>query len=201
MLKIFSQKNKQSQKGFSLVEMLVAIAVFMSVMTIAISSLISIISANKKAQAIKSTVDAVNFAIETISRDMRVGYNYTCLSSLDGQKDCKDNGSTGVIYQSGPSIYTKYEFNKTDGTLTKEQCNSNSAGSCDSATISYLISADSNVKINNMIFYVIGADNELTPLARTQPKVMITVSGTIASNGNADTTFDLQTSFSQRMRQ
>ena len=89
------QQNKSNSRksGFSLVEMLVAIGIFMSIMTLAISSLISIIDANKKVQSTKSTVDSVTFAMEYISRTMRMGTDYRC--STDGsnfQYNCLGGG-------------------------------------------------------------------------------------------------------------
>ena len=71
--------NTKLKNGFSLVEMLVAIAVFMSVMVVAVSALITIINSNKEAESIKATTDNVTFAIEGISRDMRIGTNYRCM--------------------------------------------------------------------------------------------------------------------------
>ena len=92
MYKIIKKQNKNLNKGFSLVEMLVAVGIFMSIMTIAISSLISIIAANKKAQSIKSTIDSVTFAVENISRDMRVGSYYQCWDGQSFGQDCSAGG-------------------------------------------------------------------------------------------------------------
>jgi type II secretory pathway pseudopilin PulG len=205
MYKYF-KKQKNLSKGFSLVEMLVAIAVFMSVMTIAVSALITIISSNKKAQAIKTTTDNVTFSIENISRDMRLGTSYACLLN-SGFKDCTV-GNTKVAYINASNHAVIYSFNKNpgdiNGSLTKKECTTNSISSCvASADVPVdLISLDSNVKINNMTFYVIGSDNESNPntTMRTQPRVVITVSGLVSVKGSADTTFNLQTNISQRSR-
>ncbi len=186
--------------GFSLVEMLVAIAVFMSIMTIAITSLISIIGANKKAQSIKSTIDSVNFAVESISRDMRTGTDYECPDGSGGWTKSCDlvNGNTAVRYEKSPSEDITYTFNgeQSDpsiGVLTKQI---NSGVPVD------LISQDSSVNITDMKFYVIGAENEFnsTITDRTQPRVIITASGLISVNGMNDTLFNLQTNISQRTR-
>jgi type II secretory pathway pseudopilin PulG len=197
------QKKNNLNRGFSLVEMLVAIGIFMTIMTIAVSSLISIIGANKKAQAIKGTIDSVTFAIESISKDMRIGSGYKCLLNGDFTNiGCPlDIGSTAVQFLSGSNIPTTYMFNGTStptiGILTKTECPPSLP--CSTAD---LISQDSNVNISSMKFYVIGANNELNidPSLRTQPRVVITASGIIATKGSADTSFNLQTSVSQRIR-
>lgn len=190
-------KNKK-QNGFSLVEMLVAIGIFMTIMTVAITALISIISANRKAQAIKSTIDSVTFAVEDISKDMRVGYGYWC--SLNGTeftatKDCLAGGKA-IKYTNSSGHTIIYTFNGTSipgiGVLTKN----------DNGTVVDLISQDSKVNITDFNFYVIGADHELDMniANRTQPRVVITASGLISTKGNTDTSFNLQTNISQRAR-
>lgn len=184
--------------GFSLVEMLVAIGIFMSIMTIAVSSLISIIDANKKAQAIKSTIDSVTFALEDMSRDMRVGTNYWC--SIDGvtfnsTKDCT-GGGTAVRYINNSNRGITYNFFGT-GQLTKMDCDANFSN-CNPAAD--LISVDSNANITDMKFYVIGSDNELVA-PRTQPRVIITASGLVSVSGSSNkSSFNLQTNISQRVR-
>jgi type II secretory pathway pseudopilin PulG len=193
MKNIKTQKNKKL--GFSLVEMLVATGVFMSIMTIAVTALISIIDANKKAQAIKNTIDNVTFAIETISRDMRIGKDYGCYNIINGtftQKTDCSAGSDGVIYTNSSGQQVEYLFS-TDISKPVLLEKIGDAASVD------LISRASNVNIANMKFYVIGAATEKT--LGTQPRVIITISGSITAKGSSPTTFDLQTSISQRARQ
>lgn len=48
------------QKGFTLVEMIVAIFVFSVVMVISTGALVSIIGANRKAQSVKSVMNNVD---------------------------------------------------------------------------------------------------------------------------------------------
>src|ERR1035437_8891489 len=135
------KKQHNINKGFSLVEMLIAIAIFMSVMTVAISALITIINANKAAQAIKSTTDSVTFALESISRDMRIGTDYQCLTPSGSPiivgggsvvKDCTNGSPTvryigpngGVIYKFSTSTFSGYS------SLTKTSCSSNFVTNC-----------------------------------------------------------------------
>ena len=193
---ILKQKNINKQKGFSLIEMLVAIAVFMSIMTIAISALVTIISANKKAQAIKSTVDSVTFAMEKISRDMRVGHDYECLKDGNYTNICSPEGSNSVQYKTSDDTSVSYTFSKNangQAIITEKR----GGASTD------LISGESGVIINNMKFYVFGADTEnaASQIEKTQPRVIITISGAISVKGSEDTAFDLQTTVSQRSRQ
>lgn len=203
MFKSLNKKNNNLKCGFSLVEMLVAIGIFMSIMTIAISSLTSIVGANKKSQVIKSTVENVVFAIEYVSRTMRTGTNYRCLSD-DLSGNCVGNGGNAVsfVIAVGPGYFINiiYKFDKVTGELIRI-VNDPIKGKSEAK----LISTDSNVNIDNMTFYVLGsgAINERNPniALRTQPRVIVTASGSIRVKGsNESNLFNLQTSISQRSR-
>ena len=65
--------RKNKKEGFTLIEMVVSLAIFSVVAVIALGALIRIISANQKAQAIQAAVTNVNFALESMSREIRVG--------------------------------------------------------------------------------------------------------------------------------
>jgi len=65
-------------RGFTLIEILVSLAIFSVVAVIAIGALVRVTSANRQAQAIQSGVNNVSFIIDTISREMRTGTFYNC---------------------------------------------------------------------------------------------------------------------------
>jgi prepilin-type N-terminal cleavage/methylation domain-containing protein len=207
MLKDQIKLIKKSQKGFTLVEMLVAIAVFMSVMTVAVTALLTIINANRETQAIKTTTDDVTFAIENISKDMRIGGIYKCLGG-DGDvndgplglevKDCSA-GSNYIEYTNSSGYDVTYKFNRTTGELIRITNKNDGLG----PITEYLISSDSDVHLSSVKFYVIGSDCENGGIGcsvKTQPRVIITISGVISSKGTANMEFDLQTTVSQSIR-
>ncbi len=72
-------------RGFTLVEMIVSLAIFSVVAVIAIGALLKVIDANKKAQSIQSSVTNLNFALESMSRDIRTGTDIECSTSIPGQ--------------------------------------------------------------------------------------------------------------------
>lgn len=195
----FKKKYLNNKKGFSLLEMLVAIGIFMTIVTIAISALISIIGANKRAQAIKNTIDTVNFVIESMSRDIRSGTGYDCSPNDPSSMDCLV-GSSAFKYINGSGETVTYEFNSSDEgdilTRIKGEYDENNA-----ANTNVLISRDSGVNLDNMKFYVIGSDDENKPIGeRTQPRVIITASGKIETKEGTSSSFNLQTTISQRYR-
>lgn len=68
-----SKAARRSARGFTLIEMIVSLSLFISVMTVAASSMLSIIDANRKSQATNTAVDNLNFVIEDMSRSLRTG--------------------------------------------------------------------------------------------------------------------------------
>ena len=75
----FSKQN--TQRGFTLIEMIVSLSLFISVMTVAASSMLSIIDANRKSQATNTAVDNLNFVIDNMSRTLRTGKAWTVVQN------------------------------------------------------------------------------------------------------------------------
>jgi prepilin-type N-terminal cleavage/methylation domain-containing protein len=197
-------KKQKNIKGFTLVEMLVAIAVFMIVMTVAVGSLVSIIDANRKAQAIKNVVNNINFALESISKDMRVGTDYYCHTSSGYENtDAKClAGADGVRYKKSITEWVHYRYfptliNPEDGNIkkcTKENCGDSDWSSLTAPTY--------NVQISNMKFYVLGTGTSGGAFAsKRHPRAIITLEGTAGTKENIKTTFNIQTTVSQRARE
>jgi len=72
-------KNYQlrTDKGFTLIEMMVAVALFSAVMLVSVGSLLSLIDASKRAQGIQSVMNNLNVALDGMVRAMRMGQKYT----------------------------------------------------------------------------------------------------------------------------
>ncbi len=81
-MKLPSTKNKQlkTTKGFTLVEMMVAVALFSVVMLVSVGSLLSLIDASKRAQGIQSVMNNLNVALDGMVRSLRMGQGYTVTS-------------------------------------------------------------------------------------------------------------------------
>jgi prepilin-type N-terminal cleavage/methylation domain-containing protein len=72
--------KKTSQKGFTLIEMVVAIMIFVMVAMVALGALIKIVDANRKSISMKNSITNLNFALESMTRELRVGSDYNCYS-------------------------------------------------------------------------------------------------------------------------
>ncbi len=90
-----SMYNRTMEKrGFTLVEVLVATAIFVVVMLVAITALLASQRSAKQGQAIRSALDNIQFTLESITRSGRLGTQYTCIPSgatyvnISGGQDC-----------------------------------------------------------------------------------------------------------------
>jgi type II secretory pathway pseudopilin PulG len=205
------KSSKKIEEGFTLVEMLVSIAVFMTVMVIAVGSFISILNANKKSQAMKTVVDNITFAVDSISRSIKVGNNYKCddnatKESIELSNSCPNGGNLIQYYNVVDKTYVQYIFIKTDdivsdieGNIQKRICQPNKDG-C--GAWRSMTGPVSNINIKNMKFYVLGADTDGQQRgSREQPRVIITVEGASGDeNMYSNTSFMLQTTISQMDR-
>ena len=70
---------KTSQKGFTLVEMIVAIALFAVVMLVAVGALLSLTGAHRKAQALQTVMNNLNISLDGMVRNIRMGTEYNCV--------------------------------------------------------------------------------------------------------------------------
>jgi len=184
-----------TQKGFSLVELLVAVALFSVVMVVSVGALLSLVHANRKAQALQSVISNLNVALDGMGRSMRMGSTYHCggVGSYTSPRDC-ENGDTFLAFESfggDPSDQTDqwiYEFDQNAGRIAKSE---------DGGTNSYYITAP-EVVIEDMKFYVIGA-NEAPGLDPAQPRVVMVIKGTAGgTEAKTATTFYIQATASQR---
>jgi prepilin-type N-terminal cleavage/methylation domain-containing protein len=187
-------RNISIKKGFTLVEMMVAIAVFSIVMVTAMSALLNVIDANNKARAIKTAINNVSFALEGISKDMRMGTNYGCIDVNGATTPCVSTGNSGIKYKSPRAYEGKYAYYKFEGTAIYECLERNETDDCNVDTDFEPITSG-EVEIKKAKFYVLGTDNVLE-----QPRMIFTLSGEAGTKDRIATTFDLQTTVSQRTR-
>lgn len=204
--------NKSKQKGFTLVEMIVSMAIFIVVALIAVGALLKVLDANRKSLNLKTAINNLNFALESMSREMRVGGDYYLTDSENeiselydkqsGQTeiatDIKDTNSRSWILKFRSSkevnnpcsvhIYRLYEGTK----LQKAQQSLNTVTSaCDPITEdSYydLISPDMKIIESKVV-----VDNS------NQPYATFWFKGVIGSKEKDTTEFTIQTRVSQRI--
>ena len=76
-------KIKDRAKGFTLVETMVSIALFLIIVTAGMSALLNASALQQKSQDMRSIMDNLSFIMEEMSRNLRTGYDYHCFTSSE----------------------------------------------------------------------------------------------------------------------
>ncbi len=186
----------QSKRGFTLIELMVSTSIFMIVMLVAIGSLLVTSNAAKKSYSLNFTMDNLGFAVESMSRSLRMGTNYTCSSSsiILGSnllpKDCP-NGGTMIAFipaEASSNDRTAYKLeSNTNGTKTIQRCKTSANGiSCEDMV-------SPTIHIDMLKFFVRGS----SPTDLIQPSVYMLLRGSVTIKEKI-TSFAIQTLISQR---
>jgi prepilin-type N-terminal cleavage/methylation domain-containing protein len=69
---------KNQQLGFTLIEMIVSLAVFSIVVTITVGALLVLIGTNQQLQDEQSVMTNLSFALDSMTREIRTGTHYFC---------------------------------------------------------------------------------------------------------------------------
>ena len=179
-----SKKSFAQKAGFTLLEMLISVSLFTVVVTIAFSALLTIMDANEKAKTIKLVVNNLSMAMESMTREIRVGYQYTCNTNTPETegRDC----STGA---------NKMSLKTKDGEDVLYSLSNNTIER-KTGTGTPVAILGSDISIDGLKFYVQGSGSEAVGSA-AQPRVLIVLNGSI-TRANIGTVFNIQTTVSQR---
>ncbi len=202
--------TQHGQRGFTLVEMMVAVSLFAIVMTVSVGALLSMVDANRKAQALQSVMNNLNVALDGMVRNIRMGNGYHCGSAdetskpgLSTRRDCVSGGELLAFEAFGNSANDtgdQWVYWFENGRIYKSE---------DGRSTGLPITAP-EIQIDYFQVFVTGAENTLNDGGdTTQPKVVLTIQGTAGAEGNAfgvigddenvRTTFNIQAVASQRL--
>ena len=164
----------KSGKGYTLIELIIAVGLFALIMTLASGAYLVMIGINRQTQAIATGIDNLSFALETMTRTIRTGTNYSC----GGGGDCSGGSSFSVRNES--LVVTSYRL--SGGAITQTQ------------NAVEVPLTDPLVTVSSLLFYASG-----TALGDDfQPRVTMIVSGTVSSGPGKTTPFTVETSATMR---
>jgi len=211
-----------NKSGFTLIEIIVSLALFSVVVTIAVGALLILIASNRQLQDEQSVLSNLSFALDSMTREIRTGSNYYCagggssFGSSDGQEmadasasvmSIEETGSCSVQPASEPA-YQGISFDEGGRSVTLLADNERIAYYFDrgegklmrrlSGETPESIVSD-GIYISDVNFYVTGPDRTDS----VQPKVTIVIE---AYNSEADASADpgrerayvIQTTVTQR---
>lgn len=168
------------KKGFTLIELMVAISIFIIVMTIAMGAILNVFDANRKSRSLKTVINNLNLAVESMSKEMRFGKNYHCGSgTLTLPQNCP-GGGTLMSFLSSDDIQVTYQFNNQS--IEKQVGNGD-----------FIAVTAPEIIIDDLTFYILGAGTSDT----LHPKVLIKIKSHAGANKGLSN-FVLETLVSQR---
>jgi prepilin-type N-terminal cleavage/methylation domain-containing protein len=183
--------KEQSNKGFTLIELMVSVTLFSVALIMALGAILTIIDLNRKIQAMSAVTNNVNFAVESMIRIIKSSENITD-RSIDNTT-CSPSAKTQIKLEfidtydifGGGTRWISYRHNCTDGVNTIER--GISATDNDPASWSAITSTD-DLQIIDVEFNVV---------RDTQQKVEIILEG-LATVGGETSEFIIQTTATRR---
>ncbi len=195
--------TRQTSKGFTLIEIMVALTIFTLVVIMALGALLSVSDQAKQTLALRIAMDNVNIAMESMTRSLRMGKDFSCSTTgiinvgpSNSTNDCVMGSSTltansGIVFTSAEQPASSFDMGyKLEGRLNGK---GNTIKKCTTVPLTCLEMVASNVNINTLKFYVTGSSVS----DKIQPSVYIILKGSVTSN-NTTIPFAVQTMASQR---
>lgn len=216
---------KNGESAFTLIEVMVSVSLFLIVMMISLGAVLAIVDGNKKTQAINSVSNNLNSAIESMVRDIKTGYAYTCadqnvtsiLSDTDvfayskNSSTCNatnENVTTYVSFIStisGDKRWVKYYLDTTTipgkGSIYKTFCPASNL-TCPAGNYISVAITSPDIDIQALEFRIrrpVTATAAISPTDSGQPSVFILLKGTAFVNKTKVSDFSMQSFVSQRV--
>jgi prepilin-type N-terminal cleavage/methylation domain-containing protein len=202
------------KRGFTLVELLISVALFSVVMVVALGALVALSSAARKAENINTAVNNLSGSIDSMTRTIRTGADYYC-GKWDGTTPWIPTNCVSGGFPAG------FSFINADGNIIT-YCLSDGSSNCsnnpscafgNSCSIlrrtcyppslgkpctGYIPITSSEVNITQLVFAV--RNTARTDLSDyKQPVVLMYLVGKIQTTAKQSTPFQLQTSVTQRI--
>ncbi len=191
----FNKKNIKRGHGFSLIELMVSLSVFAIVMVVSTGTLLTMIDANAKAQALYSAGTNLSFALDSMTREMRTGYRYNCYSSTYGSQitsitstgDCGSGSgeNTVALLRGRDGADIRYLFD--GGKIYQYKSGSGWAP----LTANDVVIDAFDIEVQNTDTFISSSDEQ-------QPTITLFIKGHVNNGLDTNTDFNIQTHIVQR---
>ncbi|MEK7539357.1 MAG: hypothetical protein AAB595_01825 [Patescibacteria group bacterium] len=223
MKKIFFLKNNKINTGYTIIETMIAVSLFLVVVMIGMGALLNANLLHQKSRDMRSILDNLSFVMEDMGKNLRTGYNYRCydnglpwVQSYAQNNNGSNNNTSNDLNTprscaSGGVIVFEEAYGHTSSTVPADpnatdqwvyKIESTDSGvtfdiskSIDGGLNWVQLNSDEVVLDSVSGFSVMGAES---PPDVQQPFVTIRLVGTITFK-NVVTPFSFQTSVSQRV--
>ncbi len=191
---------KTKSGGYTIIETMIATSLFIIVVMAGMGALLSANRVHQKSQAMRSIIDNLSFVMEDMSRNLRTGYNYRCLTGNDDLSDLitvqSGESCWGIAFESGegdPNLTTDQWVYYLEGGRIYKSTQSAALGTVYQLTLEEVVIDDLS---DFSVFSVLGAEPPTGD--QQQPFVTIRLVGSITYQ-DVVTPFSLQTSASTRL--
>ncbi|MDO8520572.1 MAG: hypothetical protein Q7S52_00470 [bacterium] len=179
--------------GFTLIEMIVSIGVFLVGFLIILGALVSINDAARKARAMRIVMDNLSAAIDSMSRTIRVGsdFNCGCGVPITTPQDCPMSDDLGNGGGTCLAFEGQHGTTAVDDQIVYRLSGGRIERSIDSGGmrgLPYLPLTAPELTISSFKFFVHG-----TPVNEDQPVVTLLIRGSALTTRRSITTFSIQT--------
>lgn len=170
----------KKNRGFTLIEIIISVGLFATVMLLTSGAYLMMIGINRQAQGIATGINNLSFALETMTRTIRTGTNYSCNSGGGNGGgnggDCSGSQTFYVTDSSGDI----QKYSVSNGSITQ----------------SGVALTDPSVTVSSLAFYASGTGRP--PANYTQSRVTIIVTGEVSYGPGKTQSFTVETGATMR---
>lgn len=181
--------ERHKNGGYTLLELIVSVAIFSMVMLVITGAYLTLISLDRKARGLNELAANLSFTVDSMTRAVRTGNTYSCNGGGNGTCTCtSSNYSTCAFsFKDNQNRTVTYRL-KSDGTVG--QCID--TGCSDSTAVSL---TDTKIDIAALTFYVRGVGTSDS----VQPQVTFTIRGDLSTEPGKTASFTIQSAATQRI--
>lgn len=194
----------QNNSGFTLIETMIAVGLFTIIMTIGTGAVLNTNATYHRNQTLRTNLDSLNFVLEDMSRNMRLGRNFLCPTGTTSvttpqpigdyaPKDCREGAQT-IAFESANGDSSKPEDNYVYVIAPNNSIYSIYKSTDGGTTFKQITDSSIDISSSESYFQVIGS----SPADKVQPYVAINLMGRIRTKYGVDS-FHVQTTASSRI--
>lgn len=185
MIKKMIKNNKQKNSGFSLIEMMVAVSIFVIVAFIVTTTLLTMSAAYKKSLKMRLLMDNLNFSVQSMAFDLREGrIDDVANACVDIKCAFSDVENYVINNNKNPNVCYKQDSRFAGSGQTIFKCKDKN-DPCNKNCVDF-ISSEINIE---KLYFDFNQSNKI---------IKIIVAGVINKGKKDETSFTAQTSVFQR---
>ena len=180
-MKTKKQKIKKAREGFTLVELMVAMSVFVVVISLTSGIFVRVLKAQRQVNQFMIVNSDASLVLEKMAREARLGFNFNITNDLVGCSSGTFNRMEFERARNGLITNVVYRWNPNDGTIERRE-----------GGASFVPLNSPNVLVKRFCFLEIQEQG-------VDPWRITFVLSETSTQGNIDYSFNLQSTISARL--